>query len=54
MNIPTAFVWIVILFDRDLNMAMVWKFELCVTNTEPLYVELCSFAHCHVFSGLLS
>jgi hypothetical protein len=49
MDIPTRFIWIVILFDEAFNYGNGAKFlDHAGTNAKSLCVEFCSFLQCHI------
>jgi hypothetical protein len=49
MDIPTSFIWIIILFDAVFKYDDGVKFWGYVgINAEPLCVELCNFVQCHI------
>jgi hypothetical protein len=51
MDMPTSFIWIIILFDEGFKYgdnAEIWGYV--GTNMEPLCVELCNFVQCHIFA----
>jgi hypothetical protein len=49
MNVPTSFIWIIILFDDSFKYGDGEKFWGCVaTNAEPLRVELCDLVQCRI------
>jgi hypothetical protein len=50
MNIPTSFIWIIIVFDAVFKYdggAKFWGYV--VINAEQLFVEFCNFVQCYVF-----
>jgi hypothetical protein len=55
MDIPTSFIWIIILFDAVLKYddgAKFWGYV--VINAEPFCVEFCNFVQCHIFLNYLT
>jgi hypothetical protein len=55
MDIPTRFIWIIILFDGAFKYGDDAKLSGYVgTNAEPLYSEFCHFVQSHVFLNYLT
>jgi hypothetical protein len=55
MDVPTSWIWIIILFDAVFKYGDGSKFWGYVgINAEPLCVELCNFVHWHIFVNYLT
>jgi hypothetical protein len=55
MDIPTSFIWIIILFDAVFKYGDGAKFwGHVVINAEQLCVEICNFLQCNIFVNYLT
>jgi hypothetical protein len=55
MDIPTSFIWIIIMFDTVFKYDDGEKFWGYVgINAEPLCIEFCNFVQCHIFVNYLT
>jgi hypothetical protein len=54
MDIPTSFIWIIVLFEAVFKHGYGAKFWGNVgINAEPLCVVFCNFVQCHIFVNYL-
>jgi hypothetical protein len=54
MDIPTSFIWIIILFDVVFKYGdgvKIWGYFMI--NAKQLYVEFCNFVQYHIFVNYL-